>query len=72
MVENIKDAEKIVLKERPEMRVLNTVELEKCFVVNVVPKDFNERDGMFIGGGTRVDKKTGLVQLYNPLIEDLR
>lgn len=72
MVENIKDAEKIVLKERPEMRVLNTVELEKCFVVTVVPKDFNERDGMFIGGGTRVDKKTGLVQLYNPLIEDLR
>ena len=37
MVENIKDAEKIVLKERPGMRVLNTVELEKCFVVNVVP-----------------------------------
>lgn len=72
MVENIKDAEKIVLKERPGMRVLNTVELEKCFVVTVVPKDFNERDGMFIGGGTRVDKKTGLVQLYNPMIEDLR
>jgi hypothetical protein len=72
MVENIKDAEKIVLKERPGMRVLNVVELEKCFVVNVVPKDFNEKDGMFIGGGTRVDKKTGLVQLYNPMIEDLR
>ncbi len=72
MVENIKDAEKIVLKERPGMRVLNTVELEKCFVVNVVPNDFNERDGAFIGGGTRVDKKTGLVQLYNPMIEDLR
>ena len=72
MVENIKDAEKIVLKERPGMRVLNTVELEKCFVVNVVPKDFNEQYGMFFGGGTRVDKKTGLVQLYNPMIEDLR
>ena len=72
MVENIKDAEKIVLKERPGMRVLNTVELEKCFVVNVIPNGFNEQDGMFIGGGTRVDKKTGLVQLYNPMIEDLR
>lgn len=72
MVENIKDAEKIVLKERPGMRVLNTVELEKCFVVNVIPNDFNEQDGTFIGGGTRVDKKTGLVQLYNPMIEDLR
>ena len=72
MVKSIDEAESIALKERPGMRVLNTVELEKCFVVNVVPKDFNERDGMFIGGGTRVDKKTGLVQLYNPLIEDLR
>jgi hypothetical protein len=72
MVKNTKEAESIVLKERQGMRVLNTVELEKCFVVNVVPEDFNEQDGMFIGGGTRVDKKTGLVQLYNPMIEDLR
>lgn len=72
MVKNTKEAETIVLRERPGMRVLNTVELEKCFVVNVVPEDFNEKEGMFIGGGTRVDKKTGLVQLYNPMIEDMR
>lgn len=72
MVKNTKEAETIALRERPGMRVLNTVELEKCFVVNVVPEDFNEKEDMFIGGGTRVDKKTGLVQLYNPMIEDAR
>ena len=55
MVENIKDAEKIVLKERPGMRVLNTVELEKCFVVNVVPKDFNEQYGMFFSYDRRFE-----------------
>lgn len=72
MVKSIKEAETIVLRERPGMRVLNTVELEKCFVVNVIPKDFNEKKDIFIGGGTRVDKKTGEVRLYNPMIENLR
>lgn len=72
MVKNTKEAESIVLNKRPGMRILSTVELEKCFVVNVVPKDFDENKDMFIGGGTRVDKKTGRVQLYNPMIEDMR
>lgn len=72
MVKSIKEAESIVLKERPGMRVVKSVELDKCFVISVVPEDFNKEDKIFIGGGTRVDKKTGLVQIYNPMIEDLR
>lgn len=72
MVKNIDEAKKIALKERPGMKVINVIELEKCFVVNLVPENFDEKEGMFIGGGTRVDKKTGEVRLYNPMIENLR
>lgn len=72
MVRTKQEAEKMALKARPNMRVVNTVELEKCYVVNMVPVDYPDNADLFMGGGTRIDKKTGNARLYNPLLEDKR
>lgn len=70
---NKKEAEMKALSARPGMKIVKTTEKEKCFVVSMVPENFDaESDGLFIGGGTRVDKKTGEVNLYNPLLENTR
>lgn len=67
------EAEKKVLEARPGFRIVKTTELQKCFVVNVVPEKYNEKDdGLYIGGAMRVDKKTGDLNLYNPMIEEMR
>lgn len=58
------------LNARPGMKVDRITEHEKCFVISLVPKDFKK--GNYISGATRVDKKTGEVRLYNPMIENLR
>lgn len=69
----LSEAKKIVLEKRPHMKIVNTVELEKCFVISVVPKTYKEdTDGTYIGGGIRVDKKTGMTNLYNPFLENIR
>lgn len=67
------EAEKKVLEARPDMKIVDTKELEKCFVVNVVPEKYNKKeDGLYIGGAMRVDKKTGKLNLYNPMLEGIR
>ena len=69
----VEEAEKKVLDARPGFKVVKTIELEKCFVVSVVPEKYNEKDdGLYIGGGMRVDKKTGEINLYNPMLEGMR
>lgn len=72
-INSVKDAEKIVLEHRPNMRVVKTVEEDNYYVVSVVPSEgYTEKMGMFIGGATRVDKKTGKVRIYNPMLEGIR
>ena len=67
------EAENKALKARPGMKILGTKELEKCFVVNMVPEKYDEKeDGLYIGGAMRVDKKTGKLNLYNPMLEGMR
>ncbi len=62
-----------VLKIRPGAKVLSVDELKKCFVVSVIPKNFDENsDDLYIGGAVRVDKKTGNLSQFNPLIEESR
>lgn len=66
---NAEEAKKIALKSRPGMTIQSISELENCFVVNLVPENYKEEYGLFIGGATRVDKKTGKTSLYNPMLE---
>lgn len=64
------EAGKLALEARPGMKIYRITEHEKCFVVSLIPEDLN--GGNYIGGSTRVDKKTGEVRIYNPMIEHLR
>lgn len=67
------EAKNKVLKIRPGAKILSVDELEKCFVVSIVPKNFDEdSDDLYIGGAIRVDKKTGDISQFNPLIENSR
>ena len=63
-------AKNIVLDARPGFKVDKIVELEKCFVVSVLPPDYKPEYGSFIGGAMRVDKETGRITLYNPMLEE--
>lgn len=65
---NIEEAKKLAAKQRPWLNVKKATEFDDFFLVILVPKD--DEDGSFIGGGTRVDKKTGKCTLYNPLLEN--
>lgn len=67
------EAVKKVLEGKPLYKAVSVDELEKCFVVCIMPKDFDENsDDLYVGGATRVDKKTGNLSQFNPLIEDSR
>ena len=65
------EAGKKALEARPGMKIDRITEHEKCFVVSLIPKEFDNNRN-YISGATRVDKKTGEVRLYNPMIENLR
>lgn len=69
---NKQEAEQKALEARPTMRIVSVTEKEKCFVVNMVPKKYPYDIQNYIGGSTRVDKKTGKIRLYNPMIEEYR
>lgn len=70
---NSEEAKKIALDARKGMKVVNVKELKKCFVVSLVPENFDiNSDDLYIGGGIRVDKKTKKTNLYNPLLENMR
>ena len=62
---------KNALKSYPieKMVVKSVKEMDDYFVVSLVPKDYKKEYGIYIGGGIRVDKKTGVCRLYNPLTE---
>ena len=68
-VETIEDARRIVLEKRPGMKVESEHEMRECFVINVVPIGYTKANGIFVGGSTRVDKETGKVSLFNPILE---
>jgi len=60
-----------VLEIRPQYKVLSVKELKNCFVVETSPKDFDDNsDDLYIGGAVRVDKKTGKMGQFNPILED--
>lgn len=64
------EAERKALEARPRHRIIETKELKNCFVVSVLPKNYNEaEDGLYVGGAVRVDKKTGACREFNPLLE---
>ena len=69
---NREEAIKKALSARPKMKVESVKEMEKCYVINMVPESYKKDSGIYIGGGIRVDKKTGETRLYNPMIENLR
>ena len=60
MTRTIEEARRIALEKRPGTRVESEHELSECFVINLVPVGYKESDGVFVGGSTRVDKKTGI------------
>lgn len=62
------EAIKKAMEARPNLIVESVKELDKCFVVVMAPAR-NLPPLAFIGGATRVDKKTGQISLYNPLFE---
>lgn len=67
------EAEKKIQKTFPNLDIKSVKELDQCFVFNLLPKDYDERkDGLFIGGAMRVDKKTGDINLYNPMLEGMK
>ena len=66
------EAIKKALSMRPDFKVERVTELDKCFVVTVIPNNYNKDSGIYIGSGIRVDKQTGETRLYNPLVEHLR
>ena len=68
-VETIEDARRIVLEKRPGMRIESEHEMRDCFVINVVPIGYTKANGIFVGGSTRVDKETGKVSSFNPILE---
>ena len=64
------EAIKKVLEKRPNHKLISVDELDKCFVVSTIPKDFDETaDDLYIGGALRVDKKTGIMSPFNPILE---
>lgn len=70
---NKQEAINKVLKIRPDCEVISVDEKDKCFIVSTVPKKFDiNSDNLFVGGAVRVDKKTGAISQFNPLIEDSR
>ena len=45
-INDIESAKKVVLEQRPGMRITKAVEKEKCFVISVVPSTgYSEKDG---------------------------
>ena len=59
-----------VLKIRPDCKIISVDEKSKCFVVSTIPKNFDiNSNDLYIGGAIRVDKKTGVVGQFNPLLE---
>ena len=68
---NKQEAERKALEVRPDHIIVETIEKEKYFIVSTVPKNYTyEESGLYIGGGIRVDKETGRIGLYNPLLGD--
>lgn len=64
------EAIKKVLDDKPLYKVESVEELEKCYVVCIIPKNFdNDSDDLYIGGATRVDKNTGELSQFNPILE---
>jgi len=68
-MDNIEEAKKTVLNTFPNMIVDNAVELDNCFVISLVPTNYSDKNGLYVGGGVRVDKETGKLGTYNPMIE---
>lgn len=64
------EAIKKAMEARPNLMVEKVTELDKCFVVVLTPHSKYVEPGAFIGGATRVDKKTGEISLYNPMLEE--
>lgn len=56
------------LEIKPGNEVVEVHELERCFLVCTLPKNYDEEEnGLYVGGGVSVDKETGRCELYNPL-----
>ena len=72
MIKTVNEARKIVLEKLPGTRVKSEREMSDCFVINLVPIGYRKSDGLFCGGSIRVDKKTGAISGYNPMIEKSR
>lgn len=64
---NIEEAKKLAVNQRPWLSVQKATEFNNYFVIVLGLKNSKEP---YIGGATRVDKKTGKCSLYNPLLED--
>ena len=56
----------------PDYKIIKVQEFEKCFNIILEPENYNEKYGPFIGGSLRIDKKTGDIDLYNPMLEGMR
>ena len=67
----LQEAKKIAVQERPYLRVIDSSELQSEYLIILEPKDYDKtQNGIFIGGAVVVDKETGEISEYNPLLKD--
>lgn len=70
-IKSIEEAREKVLSIRNGFRVDNEFERDKFFVIVAVPNDYDlDKHGPFIGGAVKVDKATGAISVYNPLLDE--
>lgn len=61
------EAIKIAENKRSGMKAVSVFEKQKCFVVIMSPEQSRIKN--YMAGATRIDKKTGEVSLFNPMLE---
>lgn len=68
---SLKKAMSIAEKNVPNFKVKNVSENSAFFVINMIPKNI-EKSGIFgeyMDSSFKVDKKTGKIETYNPLLD---
>lgn len=68
---SIKDAEKIVLDEYEDYRITSVVDFNDLYVFSTIPMDYEEEsNNPFIRGLLAVNKNTGKLTGFNPLVNN--
>lgn len=64
----LEEAISIIKSKYPDFKMISVVDYDKFFIFSIVPANHNvNRDGMWLGGLTAVDKKLKSTMSFNPL-----